>query len=880
MSQSSASPIPHPSLSRDLQSDASIPNLLHSLHESHSSVLSLAASDDYIFSGSENQDISVWDKEMFTLKSTLKGHTGSVLALEYAREKQWLFSSSGDSTVRIWSTTSLSPIYVLDPYLETDAGDLFSLAWSPSLQTIYVGCQNTSLQWYDFREPISPPSSSSSPPEFYPLTDPPTYSISGALTPSTSATSVRKVHKFFDSYPQYERRPADIYAKNSTSFINGASSPESEHYIPVYGTLNIPASNVIDSAHYGYIYCMTILEGNTVQLATGSGDETVKLWNCANQYPILMHEFECTHGAILALVARGDTIYAGCQDGYVKVLDLETKTLVRTIIVQEGVDILSMSKIDSDLYTCSSNGWIKRWSASFDCTASWKGHEGIVLSSAITHCDGKENALRLITGGNDDYIKVWEVQAPKGRTDTFPYRQISIAENSKILANADLLPPANTMTFALSKFISIPSVSSSSNHTEDCRQAAIWLKKCLGQLGARTSLLPTGEGKNPLVLGTFNGTKAEKPKPRILFYGHYDVIPAPIQGWDSDPFTLTGRNGYLYGRGVTDDKGPIIAVACAAAELLSRKALDLDLVFLIEGEEECGSPGFGDAVRQHKDLIGEIDAILVSNSTWIGEDRPCITYGLRGVVHCTLEISNNRPDLHSGIEGGDVAEPMFDMVKLLSTLTDGQRVVQVPGFYDRVRPQTEGEKDLYKLLSDVTERPAASLSSRWREPSLTIHSLEISGPKNATVIPSLVKAQVSLRIVPDQDLDTIIHALCTYLESSFRALKSPNVLQINVEHTADWWLGNLDDPWFEALESAVQEVWGLEPLRIREGGSIPSVPYLEKEFKCHALHLPMGQSSDQAHLPNERISLVNLHKGKAVVERFFLNVAEKKLLSR
>jgi len=245
------------------------------------------------------------------------------------------------------------------------------------------------------------------------------------------------------------------------------------------------------------------------------------------------------------------------------------------------------------------------------------------------------------------------------------------------------------------------------------------------------------------------------------------------------------------------------------------------------------------------------------------------------VVHCALEISSDLPDVHSGIEGGAVVEPMFDMVRLLAALTDGQRRVLIPGFYDHVRPQTEEEKELYKLLSAVTQRPAASLSSRWREPSLTLHTIEISGPKNATVIPAFVRSQVSVRIVPDQDLDTIVKALCAHLETSFESLHSPNKLKIKVEHTADWWLGNLHDPWFKSLESAVQDVWGAAPLRIREGGSIPSVPYLEKEFGCHALHLPMGQSSDQAHLPNERISLENLHKGKVVVEQFLLNIAEK-----
>jgi len=241
-------------------------------------------------------------------------------------------------------------------------------------------------------------------------------------------------------------------------------------------------------------------------------------------------------------------------------------------------------------------------------------------------------------------------------------------------------------------------------------------------------------------------------------------------------------------------------------------------------------------------------------------------------VHCAVEISSNNPDVHSGIEGGAVVEPMLDMIRLLSTLTDNRRQVKIPGFYDLVRPQTEDEKKLYERLSAVTHRPASSLSSRWREPSLTVHNIEISGPKNATVIPGKVMSQVSLRIVPDQDLNTIVKSLCDHLQSSFQSFQSPNELKVSIEHTADWWLGNLDDTWFQALEGAVRDEWGVEPLRIREGGSIPSVPYLEKEFGCHALHLPLGQSSDQAHLPNERISLSNLYRGKSVIERFLLNV--------
>lgn len=532
--------------------------------------------------------------------------------------------------------------------------------------------------------------------------------------------------------------------------------------------------------------------------------------------------------------------------------------------------------IDSDLYSCSANGWVQRWSGSFECTAAWRAHDGIVLSSIIacdpsTSCTSSSpssspasNPFVFVTGANDSTIRLWSIERPRARPAELG---ASAAGEGK-----------DTLLFALEKFVAFPSVSGCAGRREDCRQAAIWLKKCLSQLGAEAQLLPTesgagGEKGHPLVLATFKGTcDKERQRPRVLFYGHYDVIDAPNNGWETDPYAVEGRDGYLYGRGVTDNKGPILAAACAASDLLSRRALDIDVVMLVEGEEEIGSPGFGAAVRQYKDQIGHIDAILVSNSYWIGEDTPCITYGLRGVVHSTIEILSQRADVHSGVDGGAVSEPMIEMIKLLSTLTNGQKVL-LPSFYDAVRPITSRELEQFELLAKVTHEPVARLSSRWREPSLSVHGLQVSGPGNATVIPAKVKATVSLRVVPDQDTDTVARTLVDHLELNFKALQSPNKLTVTIERKADWWLGDLDDAWFQALEGAIKDEWGVSPLRIREGGSIPPIPFLEKEFGCTALQLPLGQSSDQAHLANERISLENLRRGKTVIERFFTRVA-------
>ncbi|KDQ11164.1 hypothetical protein BOTBODRAFT_35706 [Botryobasidium botryosum FD-172 SS1] len=858
------------------------PRLAHTLHQELSSVLSLAADERHFFSGSQGQDIYVWDRSTLQVKTTLQGHTGSVLALEIAKEKEWLFSSAGDSTVRIWSTRTLTPLYTITPHLDTDSGDIFSLVYSSTLNTLFFGCQNTSLQWVDLSNP-QPTSSEGSPP---------------------------RAHKFFDSFPQPAGRPLPQTRSGSPSpWLPRAGSPtlptppEPE---PVQ--LQVPARNVVQSAHYGYIYCMALVpqdieptspewpawslhnsnswrrdDKKEVQLVTGSGDEDVKLWVISSEDPTpqLEHTFRGCMGGVLSLVVSNGTIYAGCQDGQVKVWDLETRTLVRTIIAQENVDVLSLSMFDKDLFTCSANGCVQRWNAAFNCVSSWQAHSGIVLSSIITGNIAEprkpgdfgrvEPGWTLVTGASDNDIKLWDIDRAVARHTA----KVNFPEDTNTkLFNARTA--SDTLIYALSKFVSIPSVSSSEIHREDCRQAALWLKKALSQLGAEATLLPAPtEGVNPLVLGTFQGNqgKHRKPRPRVLFYGHYDVVSASPEGWATSPFTLTGLNGYLYGRGATDNKGPILAVACAASDLLSRRALDLDLIVLAEGEEENGSRGFAETLRKYKDQIGHVDAILVSNSYWLDDQTPCITYGLRGVVHSKIKVLNNEPDLHSGVHGGMIAEPMIDMVKLLATLSDGARAL-IPGFYDKVRPQSKEEDELYELLARVTQKPAESLTSRWREPSLTVHNIKVSGPGNDTVIPGSVEAEVSIRIVPDQDLETIANGLRDHVRSTFDKFNSPNKLEVSIDSTADWWLGELDSKWFKYMEKAIQDEWGVQPLRIREGGSIPTIPLLEKEFGCRALHLPMGQSTDQAHLQNERISLQNLRKGKSVIERFLLSISQ------
>lgn len=527
----------------------------------------------------------------------------------------------------------------------------------------------------------------------------------------------------------------------------------------------------------------------------------------------------------------------------------------------------------------------------------------------------------------------------------------------------------------LRRFVSYRTVSSDPHHQVDCRRGASYLRSVFKNFGATTEMLRT-EDDNPIIVARFRGNPATAAKrKKILFYGHYDVVAANNTSgkWIVDPFAMEGIDGYLYGRGTSDNKGPIMAAIFACAELTSEQVLSSDIIFLIEGEEECGSRGFEKAVKAAKQRIGDVDWILLANSYWLDDRIPCLTYGLRGVIQATVQIESSHPDLHSGVDGSaQLDESLKDLVMLLSKLSGKNGEVLIPSFYDPIPGITEDENALYNdIVAALIQRSpelgdpdalAASLMRRWREPSLTVHRVQTSGPDNPTIIPRMAKAAVSMRLVPNQEASQVAGALTSYLNSEFRKLESNNKLTVTIDHQAEPWLGDWTNEIFQTLEEAIMEAWGpidqtrrrkssvlspkvapadgngdghfhpakpsattssvlangslstpspsrpltpmtevtnkLEqitttstartvaaankppagrnkPLYIREGGSIPAIRFLEKEFNAPAAHLPCGQASDSAHLDNERLRLVNLYKSKEIFRKVFRELPMK-----
>lgn len=526
-------------------------------------------------------------------------------------------------------------------------------------------------------------------------------------------------------------------------------------------------------------------------------------------------------------------------------------------------------------------------SQKYQCVARWRAHEGKILSSAATTYNSKKY---YITGANDNDVSIWRIDGSSSSSH-------ETAEQTE-----------DVMITALQEFVSYKTVSSRPEFAEDCHRGATFLGSLFKRLGAHVDLLSTDSSPhNPVVLARFSGaSQTTQKRKNILFYGHYDVVTADPKKskWNTDPFQLKGINGYLYGRGVSDNKGPIMAALFAVTDLMQAKKLDNDIVFLIEGEEEAASRGFKETVRQNKDLIGEVDYILLANSYWLDDEVPCLTYGLRGVLHATVCVESPLPDLHSGVDGSYMNdEPLSDLTSILSKLKGPGNKVMIPGFYDTILPITSEEEARYDEIACLLmkrnpergplDKLKRALMARWREPNLTIHRYKVSGP-DGSLVSSHASANISLRLVPGQEVEQVISHLSSRLRELFGELDSENSLTIQIDNQAEPWLGNPNNEIFRTLEDAVMAAWSpvfaqattesdeeedgstaeptprpRRPLYIREGGSIPAIRFLEKEFAAPAAHLPCGQASDSAHLDNERLRVLNLVKSREIFASVF-----------
>jgi acetylornithine deacetylase/succinyl-diaminopimelate desuccinylase-like protein len=422
----------------------------------------------------------------------------------------------------------------------------------------------------------------------------------------------------------------------------------------------------------------------------------------------------------------------------------------------------------------------------------------------------------------------------------------------------------------LKELLAIPSISTDSSRASDVRRAAGWVRRRLGDAGCtRAEIHQTP--RHPIVYGEWLGAPE---RPTMLVYGHYDVQPVdPLELWRTAPFRPTERNGRLYARGASDDKGQVMTHVNALEAHLSNGNCPLNVKFLIEGEEEIGSPNLHGFIARHRKKLA-CDAVVVSDTAMLGPDLPSICYGLRGLTYLELRVRGTTRDLHSGSFGGSVINPANALVKLLGSLKDARGRINVPGFYENVRRITAAERRRLASLPHSDRRFSQSfgapslfgeagfstLERIWCRPTLDINGIwgGFSGEGAKTVIPAEASAKISMRLVPDQTDREIVRKVTRHLKRI-----APRSVEVSVRslHGADPWLTSPEHPSLQAAGRALRRAFGRKALFVREGGSIPIVASFEATLKVPTLLLGFGLHDDNLHAPNEKMDLSNFFRG-------------------
>ncbi|MFA6831078.1 MAG: dipeptidase [Bacteroidaceae bacterium] len=429
----------------------------------------------------------------------------------------------------------------------------------------------------------------------------------------------------------------------------------------------------------------------------------------------------------------------------------------------------------------------------------------------------------------------------------------------------------------LFKLIRIPSISSNPAHHEDMIACAKTWQKLLLEAGVQKAELLTTKG-NPVVYGEYMVSPEAKT---VLIYGHYDVMPVePLSLWKSKPFEPEIRDGHIWARGADDDKGQSFIQAKAFEYLVQNDLLKHNVKFLLEGEEEIGSPSLEAFCEDHKELLAS-DIILVSDTSMLGEDLPSITSGLRGLAYWEVEVTGPNRDLHSGHFGGAVHNPLNVLCNIISELQDEKGRITVPGFYDDVEDIPSREREMiasipfneeeYKKRLDVDElfgeAGYSTLERNSCRPSLDLCGIYggYMAEGSKTVLPSKATAKLSCRLVAHQDHNKISQLMIDHIKKI--APKSVKV-KVTPMHGGEAYLCPIDLPAYKAAEIGFEEAFGMKPLAVRRGGSIPIISTFERVLGVKSILMGFGLESNAIHSPNENCSIELWRKGVVAVARF------------
>ncbi|GAB4166963.1 MAG: dipeptidase [Terrimicrobiaceae bacterium] len=431
-------------------------------------------------------------------------------------------------------------------------------------------------------------------------------------------------------------------------------------------------------------------------------------------------------------------------------------------------------------------------------------------------------------------------------------------------------------------FLRFPSISTQSDHAGDMVSCADWLVAKLRECGLQASVEPTGG--HPLVMGWTPHNPALRT---VLIYGHYDVQPPdPLDEWTRPPFEPTLLEGRVYARGATDNKGQILAHVFGVADLLAAGEPPVNIVFLIEGEEEIGSPHLESFLIRHRERLA-CDVIVISDTGMVADGYPTLTYSLRGIAAMEVRITGPSHDLHSGVFGGAVCNPATAVARLVGSLHDENGHVRIEGFYDDVRPIFDWEREaVAKLpLNDDAIRQLAGVPGLFGEPGYSAverigarPTAEVNGigggyqgEGTKTVIPREAFAKLTFRLVPHQKPKEILSLARAHLE---KHLPPGVALHIEEGHSGEPYYVDPNSPYAEAAKKALQGVFGCPPALLREGGSIPILTVFQRTLSADALLLALASPDCRAHSPNENFPVANWESGIRLGRKVLEEIAQ------
>ncbi|KAM9513209.1 cytosolic non-specific dipeptidase-like isoform 1-T8 [Salvelinus alpinus] len=452
----------------------------------------------------------------------------------------------------------------------------------------------------------------------------------------------------------------------------------------------------------------------------------------------------------------------------------------------------------------------------------------------------------------------------------------------------------------LRDWVAVESDSSDVLRRPDCHRMMDMTAEKLQAMGGKVELVDIGvqelpDGKTVALPKVVTAQFGSDPsKQTVCVYGHVDVQPAKLEdGWATEPYNLTDIDGHLYGRGASDNKAPVLAWI-HTVEVYQALSIDLpvNVKFIIEGMEETGSNGLDAMIVAQKDtFFSDVDYIIISDCGWLSR-RPALTYGTRGNCYFFAEVEGPKQDLHSGVYGGTVIEPMTDLIGILDTLISPSGKILIPGIREAVAPLSDEEWKMYQDIEFDIESFKSKigvsqlmysnkvdlLAHRWRYPTVTIHGIEgaFSGPGSKTVIPAKVIAKFSIRQVPNMDPAVVKKQVTDYLNSVFAKRKSPNKLKVTMIIGAKPWLADTKHPLYEAGKAAVKRVFDVEPDLIREGGTIPIAKTFEDVTGKSIIMMPIGGFDDGLHSQNEKMSRYNYIEGTKLFIAYLHEVAHLK----